>query len=231
MNLPVVLKSGKKYFTLILDPEMPFPDLLKKIVEKFRETEKFFANQSIALMFEGRVLTSQQQKQVLEAIRRYTTVTISFIVEDDELHNYAAERKAYDLMYPQDREDENGIVVPVEAELNALVVDRDVRNGQTIQAIGGIVINGHVEEGATVKAGGSIIVLGRVEGQVLAGTDVNVKDPFIFALEFAPSNYRIGPYVGTRKPKGKKGLFGGRKKLPCLVTLLDDELVIEEFND
>ena len=231
MGYPVVLKSGKNYITLVLDADLEFSELLKKIVEKFKETERFFSDHAIALMFSGRELTDLQEKQVLEAIRRHTTVQVSFVVENDEFRSYAAERKAYDLMYPADREDEYGMMVPVEAELNAIIIDRDVRKGQTIQAIGGLILNGHVEEGATVKAGGSVIILGRAEGQIIAGTDINAKDPFIFALQFAPTNYRIGPYVGTRRPKGKKGFFGGRRQLPCLVTLLDDELVIDEFND
>ena len=47
MALPVVMKSGKNYMTLVLDDEMEFPELLQHIVTKFVESEKFFGRAQI----------------------------------------------------------------------------------------------------------------------------------------------------------------------------------------
>ena len=37
MALPVVLKSGKNYVSVVLDDELPFEELLVSIINKFRE--------------------------------------------------------------------------------------------------------------------------------------------------------------------------------------------------
>ena len=58
MALPVVMKSGKNYMTLVLDDEMEFPELLQHIVTKFVESEKFFGTAPFAVMIEGRELTT-----------------------------------------------------------------------------------------------------------------------------------------------------------------------------
>ena len=60
MALPVVLKSGKNYITLVLDSEMEFPTLLQHIVSKFIEAQKFFNHESIALKFDGRKLEEKE---------------------------------------------------------------------------------------------------------------------------------------------------------------------------
>ena len=51
MALPVVLKSGKNYLTVVLDDTISFEELLSCIVNKFRESEKFFKDEHFAIMF------------------------------------------------------------------------------------------------------------------------------------------------------------------------------------
>ena len=53
MSQPVVLKSNRYGINLILDADMPFGQLEEAILEKFRESEKFFKNAKIAISFEG----------------------------------------------------------------------------------------------------------------------------------------------------------------------------------
>ena len=73
MALPVVMKSGKNYMTLVLDDEMEFPELLQHIVTKFVESEKFFGTAPFAVMIEGRELTDKQKCQMLDAIAEYSS--------------------------------------------------------------------------------------------------------------------------------------------------------------
>ena len=61
MSQPVVLKSNRYGINLILDADMPFGQLEEEILEKFRESEKFFKNAKIAISFEGRRLSQEEE--------------------------------------------------------------------------------------------------------------------------------------------------------------------------
>ena len=45
MALPVVLKSGKNYVSVVLDDELQFEELLVSIINKFRESEYFLGTE------------------------------------------------------------------------------------------------------------------------------------------------------------------------------------------
>ena len=46
---------------------MPFPELLTEILHKFTEAERFFANASFAISFEGRELSDEEKYQIVDA--------------------------------------------------------------------------------------------------------------------------------------------------------------------
>ena len=68
MSQAVVIKSNKYGINLILDKDMPFQELLTAIKEKFQESEKFFKNAKMAISFEGRTLTQEEEYQIIETI-------------------------------------------------------------------------------------------------------------------------------------------------------------------
>ena len=69
MAQKVIIKSNKYGINLILDPEVPFSDLLKAVIEKFEESEKFFKNSKLGISFEGRKLSdAEEQKNLHQAV-------------------------------------------------------------------------------------------------------------------------------------------------------------------
>ena len=44
MSQSVMIKSNKYGINLVLDPNIPFVELLKDVIEKFKASEKFFKN-------------------------------------------------------------------------------------------------------------------------------------------------------------------------------------------
>ena len=74
MSQSVMIKSNKYGINLVLDPNIPFVELLKDVIEKFKASEKFFKNAELAISFEGRKL-SEEKKTVLsrqsQRIRRF----------------------------------------------------------------------------------------------------------------------------------------------------------------
>lgn len=238
MALPVVLKSGKNYITLVLDSEMDFPTLLQNIVSKFIEAQKFFNHESIALKFDGRKLEEKEKLIILDAIDEYTTITISQIIENDEVMEYAVEKAAFDKLNAKREEKkriarmawENDEELPIETviENNSILVCHDLEPGEKIFGTGSIIVKGNVPSGAMLKAGNSIIVIGSLYGQALAGNDPVAQTPFILARDFYPENFRIGSIIGSIPQK--KGRMKKRdKNVYKIARFLEGAISIEDF--
>ncbi len=86
MSQAVVIKSNKYGINLVLDKTMPFRELLVAIKEKFLESEKFFKDAKMAISFEGRELTQEEEYQIIETITENTSISIICIVDNDESH-------------------------------------------------------------------------------------------------------------------------------------------------
>ncbi len=218
MSLPVVLKSGKNYMTVVLDDSMEFGELLSHIVNKFKEAERFFGNESFAITIEGRELSDRESNIIMDAIEEYTTINITHLIENSVIKEALAEKESY--------EEEH--LIHDKKENNCLFINRDVMMREKIFGSGSVVVNGNVSEGAIIKAGGSIIVLGALMGQALAGNDPEIKDAFIKADDFCPENFRIGSIVGNI-PKRKKSAFKKHKISPRIAEFIDGEIQLKAF--
>ena len=64
MSQSVTIKSNKYGINLVLDPEIGFDELLKDVVEKFKASSTFFKNAKLALSFEGRKLSEEEEQQI-----------------------------------------------------------------------------------------------------------------------------------------------------------------------
>lgn len=226
MALPVVMKSGKNYLTLVLDAELPFADLLREIIAKFLESEKFFGGEPIAIMLEGRELSRTEQLQIMDAIDCYTSVHVAVLVENDRIREYAADEALRKNLYPEEYE-----VDSISDEAVCTFIPRTVETGEQISSDNTIVVSGNVEKGAIVSAGEHIIVLGALYGQALCGLSGD-ENSYIIASVFAPENFRIGETLGP-KIKAKRALFSGlnkrRKQGPPKVAFLRDGAI--QIND
>ena len=236
MALPVVMKSGKNYMTLVLDAEMGFPELLQHIVTKFVESEKFFGAAPFAVMIEGRELTDTQKCQMLDAIAEYSTVKISVLIENDKLHEYAAEQALAqesalgegDIKVVAISESDYSISETA-IENNCCMICRNIKAGEKINVEGSIVVKGNVSSGAMIKAGGNIVVLGSLKGQAIAGCSVKYHNPYILAWDFKPENYRIGSILGERTGKYKFGLNKHYRGGAKIAQFIDGEIQIDKL--
>ena len=82
MSQSVTIKSNKYGINLVLDADMSFADLIKAVVEKFKASANFFKNAKLAISFEGRHLSDDEQQQIIAAIEENTTIEILCIVEN-----------------------------------------------------------------------------------------------------------------------------------------------------
>lgn len=227
MGVPVVFKGGKNYLTLVLDPEMEFSDLLGEILSKFRMSEKFFMNEPIAILFEGRKLSEKEQLQILDAIDCYTQVTISTVIENDRIKEYASNEALRRTLYPEEFEIDHFL-----GEAVCTYIPRSVESGEHISSENTIVVFGNVEKGAIISSDEHVIVIGALYGQAIAGQNGQTESR-IYASYFYPENFRICEKLGTLKKKSKSWFGLKKRKSECkpkLAYLLDGAIQIDDYS-
>lgn len=205
-----MIKGNKYGITLVLDKELEFAALLELITEKFIESNKFFdAEQQIAISFEGRNLSNEEQSDILTTISENTKLNISYII-DDNIATQTRFKEAIDQIAEppavEEPEDQPDTSVPDDGQF----YKGTLRSGQSLDANSSIVVVGDVNPGASVVSKGNIIILGCLKGTAYAGCDGNDK-AFVVALEMNPMQIRIGNII-ARAPDKKKRKAGLKRK-------------------
>lgn len=205
----VVIKSYKGGIALHLEEDEPFDDILNEIAEKFEESRKFFRDAALALSIEGRVLTIDEEKKLIQTIDEHSDLNIICLVGKNEETNrkFIKALKRVELQ----REENNG-----------RFYRGDVGNGEVVESEGSLVVMGNVHEGGVVAATKDIIILGELAGDAYAGLDNN-DGHFITAVRMNPHICKIGVLSYTQS--GGKGFFDKRKSVPCIIYNKDGELV------
>ena len=190
MSQAVVIKSNKYGINLILDKDLPFAELLDAIIAKFQESEKFFKNAEVAISFEGRELSQEEEYQIIEAITERTSIKIICIVDNDEAH----------AQFVKDQID----------AYHETIAGRDgefyrgtLRSGQVLESVSSIVIVGDVNPGAKIISHKNIVVLGALNGNAYAGA-AGDGNCFIVALDMNPIQIQIGDVLAKSPDKQQK---------------------------
>jgi septum site-determining protein MinC len=184
-----------------LDKDVEFQTILKEIVSKFKDSEKFFKSAKLAISFEGRELSTEQEKEIIDTITNNTSIKIICVVDNDpKQEEYIKQQIEHYKAACEAVQTDNGGIQFYRGTL---------RSGQSVESQTGIVVIGDVNPGATVSSYGNIVVLGTVKGNVYAGIGGDNR-AFIFALDMDPIQIRIGSVIA--KSPDKTFLFGKRRK-------------------
>ena len=70
-NQSVVIKSNKQGLIVVLDEKTDWGTLKRDVAEKFRTSAKFFGNPQVALCFQGRRLTFEEEQEILKGLKRF----------------------------------------------------------------------------------------------------------------------------------------------------------------
>lgn len=187
MQQPVVLKSNKYGINLILSDDMEFKELLQCIVDKFKESEGFFKNAKMAISFEGRTLTQEEEFQIVEAITENSSVNIICILDNDQLKEELVHQKI-----DQFEEEQAG--------KTGEFYKGTLRSGQVLDCETSVVVIGDVNPGAKVISKGNIVILGALKGNAYAGANGN-ELAFVAALDMDPVQIKIGDVIGRSADK------------------------------
>ena len=83
MNNSVIIKGNKYGIVVILDDALDFETLKEQIAIKFKESSKFFKDATMAISFEGRKLSLEEQKEILDIISANSSLHIVCVMDDD----------------------------------------------------------------------------------------------------------------------------------------------------
>lgn len=190
-----ILVKGNKYgLTIIIDDKVSFEIIKKALKVKITEARKFFSNSKVSISFEGRVLTDNEQKDLVDIITNNSDMEVICIIENEELIPYNTHNEV-------DEDVSNTDLLNLNYE-KALFHRGTLRSGQLLEIDNSVIIMGDVNPGAHVIAKGNVIVLGSLKGTVHAGHN-NTSHPFVVALSMEPMQIKIGEIIG-RSPDDNK---------------------------
>lgn len=216
MSQPVIIKSNKYGINLILDPKIPFEELLDCITDKFLESEKFFRNAHVAISFEGRALSDEQEYRIIDAITTRTSIRIVCIIDNDEIREQYTKQRVEQYLA-----DESGNT--------GKFYKGTLRSGQVLECETSIIIIGDVNPGAKLISIGNIVILGALKGTAYAGASGN-EDCFVVALDMNPVQIKIGNIIGRSEDKEILASIRERRKAvaqPQIATVSDGHILIE----
>ena len=213
MKNAVIIKSFPNGLSVFLNASMDFEELLKEIALKFRESRHFFSGARMALSLEGRALSEEEERQVLDTIVSNSELNIVCLVGKDEEMNLSflkAIEQAESLQSENDGQFYRGTL----------------RNGQLLETEKSIVIIGDVNPGASVISQKDIIILGGLYGEAYAGGN-GEEGHFVVALEMAPQKLKVGDFKYTPAEKSRWAI---RPKIqPKIASVKNGRVVVEQL--
>ncbi len=190
MQSSVVIKGSKAGMTVILNPDLPFEQLIEDVGNKFRESAKFWGSIQMTLTLEGRSLSPAEEFRIVDAITANSQIEILCLLDTDANRIARCEKALTERLMELSSQ-------------TGQFYKGSLERGDVLESEASIVIIGDVGHGARVIAKGSVIVLGLLHGTVHAGAAGN-PDSVIVAFEMAPMQLRIGDCLTRSEEKGKR---------------------------
>lgn len=196
-----------------MDKSIPFDELLNDIAAKFKETDSFFKDAAVAISLEGRTLTEQEEREVLNAITENSRLNILCLMGKDEDKNMKFLGIQNNLTFQKD-------------ENCGQFYRGTLKEGQSIETEHSIIILGDVNQGCSVYSAKDIVILGNLEGEAYAGAAGN-NNHFVVALEMNPEKLRIGDLSYEIKPKKVSRWRSKPQSVPSIAYTYNGEIVVK----
>ena len=211
MKEAVVIKSYHNGITMILKADVPFHVILEELALKLSGARNFFGEAKVALSFEGRSLTKEEEIKILDTIHENSDIEIICIVgkdeETDKLYLRAIRQSRKRLIGSSDGQFYKG----------------SLKNREVLETETSIVILGDVYPGCKVISRGNIIVLGGLYGEAYAGA-TGEEGHTVVALEMEPEKLKIGDFKYKSAARQKK--WGMRPKVQPKIAYVKNERIV-----
>lgn len=178
MKDAILIKSNRYGITIYFDPDMPYEELVMEVKKKFQSSAHFFNHAEMAVEFEGRAFTKEEERLMTEVIQDAAKIQILCIIEKntytEQIHKRMLD-ESLEAIHERDGQFYRGTL----------------RGRQILESETSIVVVGDIEEGATVVSKGNIVVTGTIYGTAIAGVSGNY-DAVIAASHMESRRLRIG---------------------------------------
>lgn len=209
----VMIKSYKNGLSLVLDNEAPFDLILEETARKFKESAKFFGNAQMVISFDGRELTIDEEKTLVNAISDNSELAVLCVVGKDD-------DKDQEYLKAASRFTQNG------GYTDGQFYKGTIRAGQVLETDASVIILGDINPGAEVVSTGNIVILGTLYGHARAGVSGN-QSCFVVALEMKPSKIEI---AGIESKEPTKNTIWKNKQAPKIAYISGDEIVTDTIS-
>lgn len=203
----VVIKGNKYGIIVVMDKEASFEQIKTLLAEKLKESAKFFGNGTMAISFEGKELTDEEQTKLLDIISEYSDLNIACVIDQNEQITELFKKSVEKFEQMVDNNNDDSFAEKEEQsepDKNTGKFFRGtLRSGQVLESDTSVVVIGDVNPGAKVSAGGNVIILGSLKGNVSAGLNGDAH-AFIVALDMEPVQVRIGNIIARCPDKTKR---------------------------
>ena len=207
MSSSVKIRGSKHGISVKLDNGASYEDIKKDIASEFKDAEKFLGEEKLAVSFEGKYLTEEQQEELVDIIHKNCNVHIVCIMDQNSEQEKRFQKSVQETMMEFDAS-------------TGQFYKGHLRSGQVLEFDKSVIIIGDVNPGASIISKGNIIILGSLRGTAYAGAS-GKKNCFIVAMDMHPIQLRIAD-VFARASDNSKG-----PSEPRIAFVEDENIYIE----
>ncbi|MBC7960177.1 MAG: septum site-determining protein MinC [Vallitaleaceae bacterium] len=232
MKDAILIKGNKYGLSISINEQLEFEAIKVALFAKLDDSRKFFGSSKVSLSFEGRTLSAQEQKELIEVVQKASDLDIICVLDQDSetdnnieiVSEMMTHKKVVELQNHRPLQ-QKPLIAETVPESAAVFHKGTLRSGQEVVTESSIIIMGNVHFGAKVAAKGNVIVIGKLNGAVHAGKDGNEK-AFIVALNMSPTQLRIADVFGRAPDKKSKKII----ITPQIAIVEDEQIVIENIS-
>lgn len=207
----VMLKGNKAGIRIVLDDKLSFEELLAEVVQKFQSNADFLGSNQVAIAFDGRELSEEEEAILLHTIQENSKLQVVCVIDED------AEREALYKRSLQER------LMAINSN-SGQFFKGNLRSGQVMEFETSIIILGDVNVGAQVVSTGNVIVLGNLYGTVYAGAS-GKEEAFIVATKMNPIQIRISDVIARSSDEKRIP-----PKVPQIAYLRDGAIYMDDLS-
>ncbi len=208
MSSSVKIRGSKHGISVKLDSAASYEDIKNDVASEFMAAGKFLGEEKLAVCFEGRYLTEQQQEELVDIIHQNCNVHIVCIIDQNPEQEKKFQRTVEQTMMEFDAS-------------TGQFYKGHLRSGQVLEFEQSVIVIGDVNPGASIISKGNIIILGSLRGTAYAGAS-GKKNCFIVAMDMHPIQLRIADVFARASDNGKSTVSE-----PRIAFVADENIYIE----
>jgi len=186
----VKIRGSRHGINVKLENSASYEDIKAELASEFKAAEKFLGEENLAVSFEGKYLTGQQQEELVDIIHQNCNVHIVCILDQTSEQEKRFQKSVQETMMEFDAS-------------TGQFYKGHLRSGQVLEFEQSVIVIGDVNPGASIVSKGNIIILGSLRGTAYAGAS-GKKNSFIVAMDMHPIQLRIAD-VFARAEDNSKG--------------------------